>query len=707
MRLDRVLRHVELPGELAAPETMGEQEEDGPLPVGELARSDRQRVDVAGDEPDGVLGHPNALLEAGVGQVVDERPGCSHRGSRPFPVAGVVVQHRLLEFDRGVVQGFGPVGRDPTCIGECDVGVGEPPEAAQRDRPSEMRQRRLVGRFHDRLQPRQHLIGMRERRLVVAGVSLGDREVLVAEGVLEEHRGAASANRGADVRAHRIEVAGPVRRRCRRRERGATTFVDELAPVAIRCALGDRRERLGGEPLHRADVAAVARPVELDRGPLDGEGDQLLRRRGVAVGDREPSIEIVFPAQVERHPGHRDRRLGAAFFTRAERVDPSDHRPEVTGVHVRQEVLEDEPLGVLHLARQGRVFDRAGVVALLLMPGRGAGVQQRDLLGVGFGERRLQVLAKERVEAEHRVGVVERGDEQIVRGEVAKGAQAPGRVGHRVAEVGIQHGQDARREREGAHVVGDVVHRLGGEIVVEVSAVAGEAGELVGEVGYVPQGEPREVEPDRPAFGSGVEGGELVLVEVGDAERSPQDRRALGGVEHQLVEPRLGDAALAAQAPDRQGKVAARRADDLEVRQRVSEPIAQRRLDGEVGDPVHVVEHEADRARVGLDARPEVERGAGDRVGVAGEDGVGLIGALDAGGAERGGHVRPEPHGIVVAVLERQPGESALVPRRQMPGELHRGCGLAVARRRDDGRERRARRREPLDEAGTFDRVVG
>ena len=115
---------------------------------------------------------------------------------------------------------------------------------------------------------------------------------------------------------------------------------------------------------------------------------------------------------------------------------------------------------------------------------------------------------------------------------------------------------------------------------------------------------------------------------------------------------------------------------------------------------VHVVQNEHERlaargqrrAETGEAARPERVAGSGERL---------EHGRLDRPfGVQRLGDVRQQDDGVIVAMVQRDPGERAIVGCRP----LAEGSRLAVTGRRDDTDEAAVgRAREALDDARALD----
>jgi hypothetical protein len=133
----------------------------------------------------------------------------------------------------------------------------------------------------------------------------------------------------------------------------------------------------------------------------------------------------------------------------------------------------------------------------------------------------------------------------------------------------------------------------------------------------------------------------------------------------------------------------------------MSEHEAHALVDRRLADQVVVVEYEdVLLRRVDERVDEERQRGLADR-GAGRRDG-GFEGRrhLDAGPAQRGRDIEPEPRGIVVLLVEREPGERDLILDREPFGEQRR---LASARRRRHQVQTAVQpMAQPLDEAAPW-----
>ena len=201
----------------------------------------------------------------------------------------------------------------------------------------------------------------------------------------------------------------------------------------------------------------------------------------------------------------------------------------------------------------------------------------------------------------------------------------------------------------------------------------------------------REVQAGGPALRPFGQLGELARFEL-DSGRIQQQRGLL------LVQPEVRHADLVHQpmrapARERQRRLLPARDRDLRSGRNVLE---QRREDvqtGRVGDGVHIVEHEhqralecRERAPDARDAlRPDRSARAGQRVEHLGRE------RLDA--VERGRDVAQEHDGVVVPAVERDPRERTRIGL----GPARKQRRLAVPGGRKHGRDRRGRRAQARD----------
>ena len=200
---------------------------------------------------------------------------------------------------------------------------------------------------------------------------------------------------------------------------------------------------------------------------------------------------------------------------------------------------------------------------------------------------------------------------------------------------------------------------LGAQVVHDVAVAGLEAGDERSRVGLAPQRQPGQVEPGRPALGPlpqplGLVGGQL------QAHRLTQQLVGLGAGEAELGDAQLDQLAAGPQAGQGQGRVDPGGHHQVHVGRQVLDEEPEAGMAHPVGDQVVVVQHQH---QVGLAGGELVEQLRQDHLG---ED-VGRARALEQGERalaepgldhpERLDDIGPEPHRVVVAVVQRQPGD--------------------------------------------------
>ena len=208
----------------------------------------------------------------------------------------------------------------------------------------------------------------------------------------------------------------------------------------------------------------------------------------------------------------------------------------------------------------------------------------------------------------------------------------------------------------------------------------------------------REVQAGGPALGTRVQRFGLILGHVGS--RRGEERVRLGVVQGQLGGPELEQLPVGTKLREAQPSLGA----PAEHQLRASRHVEEQRGEGVqalvVLELVHVVQDEHERLGPSGQRRDEAreptrpQRVAGTRERLE-------HGGVDRrAGVQRLGDVRQEDDGIVVAVVERDPGEFATVACRPLPEDRR----LAVTRGCDDADDSTAALPgEAADEPGALD----
>ena len=300
--------------------------------------------------------------------------------------------------------------------------------------------------------------------------------------------------------------------------------------------------------------------------------------------------------------------------------------------------------------------------------------------------------------------VIERDDEEVLGFQLFEHARRvvspEDRVAQRPAHA-LEHGAPQHElELVGAHVR----KLLGPQVVGDEPVVASERRErrVASE-----RRERRKIEPRGPALGALVQGFGLGLGQVDP--RCAQELIRLGVAEGERCGAELEELSVGPELGEPHLRPAPTGEHELRARRHMGQ---KRRQDVEaVGllELVHVVQDEHDRVPRGRERRAEAGQRALPR------EAGGRLECLEHGrfdtspGAECLRHIGEEEHGVVVPVIERDPGKGAPVLRRPLaenrglavPGRCHDADEAAIARSRESMHEAR-----PLDETGSLNRNV-
>ena len=459
-----------------------------------------------------------------------------------------------------------------------------------------------------------------------------------------------------------------------------------------------RRPRPGAERLRQrqprgADVTRLERAQRpQERGP------RRALAAGRAAGVGEQRLDLGQAPAVEGRPYARQPQSRVALDELGGQArQPARHRRELAAVEAHEPVQGDELGGRRQVPGGEAVVDGVLDVAARTVPRGGARVQLARVPRPLDLEHVAQDLAEEVVVAVPAAMVVE-GDQRQVRVlEPLEAGRAVLAAGHDVAQRRRQALEDRGLEQEVAGVGRLAVEHLGRQVVDELAVVACERGDERVGLGAAAQREPGELQPRRPALGAVLQLRDLPRREV-QPERAVEQRGRLGVAEAQLSHADLDELPARAQAPERQRRIGARGDRQVHRGRQVLEQEGERLVHPRVGDEVQVIEHEHERRAA---RRELVDEQRHDHVGEArvGRAQRGLGGPARGGvdGAHGGDNARPEADGVVLGVVERQPGERPLLGGRGRPE--HEQRGLARPRRRGDERQLvRAGRAERRDQ---------
>ena len=234
---------------------------------------------------------------------------------------------------------------------------------------------------------------------------------------------------------------------------------------------------------------------------------------------------------------------------------------------------------------------------------------------------------------------------------------AVGAPDDRIAERAGQPLQDRRLQQERPQLLGLPLQHLLGQVVQHEPVAAGELLDEPGDVGASLQRQRGQLQPGRPALGALAQRRDDRVRQIAP-DRHAQQLGRLAGVNRRSRGAQLGQLPAGPQPGQRQRRVAAAGQHQVQrgrqvVQQELQRPVHLRRVDQVVvvDDQRHVVGCRGelvDQRRHGRGERRR--RGAGDqRTDPLGDPGPHPV--------QRGGDVAPEPHRVVVARVQRQPGD--------------------------------------------------
>ena len=466
------------------------------------------------------------------------------------------------------------------------------------------------------------------------------------------------------------------------------------------------RREVGQRPL-RPCAGVLRRRIRLDRGHVGARGgDRPTRGAGLAVGCRERACGRVDPGggrfqldtvdqepglgQAEQRPGAHDR-LGEGGQPGRERLVDAHG-----GEHRGQQGL-DPGRRILGGAAGQRVVDRFREQAFPAEPAAGPPVEGGHRLGAGLaGQPGAQHVGEQVVVAVPDPLVVQRHQEQVGPLQLLQDRLAvPGGGGQqRIAQRGAQPVEHAGGQQKASGRGRPAVQHLGRQVVGHQAVPAGEGGHERRRVGPVAQRQPGQLEPGRPALGALDQRRHL---RVGQAQphATAQERGRLLDAESQVGGAQLGE--LVAGTEARQGQRRVLTAGDHQVQRRwqVVEQEGDRGMDVRSLHQVVVVQDQ----QTGGGQGGQVVDQAGDHNlrwrrlrGVEPGHRPAPTGRSDR--LQGGDQVAEEPAGVLVALVEGEPGGRAV----QLGEPGRQQAGLAGTGRR---REQRAPTRARADvEAG-------
>ena len=267
--------------------------------------------------------------------------------------------------------------------------------------------------------------------------------------------------------------------------------------------------------------------------------------------------------------------------------------------------------------------------------------------------------------------------------------------GDRVAQIRRERTQDRRLEQKVADLLGLLVEHFLQQVIHDEAMAAGERVDEPGQIISVTHGERGHLQPGDPPFGALFQRGNLVRRQIQTHDVTQEGGGLLGG-EAEIGRAHFGQFAPGAQTSQRPRRVGAPGQRHVETAGQIVQKEEERLVDLGRGDDVIVVHDELQaRRRGGGNAVDQPDDGGFQRPRRQRiDDGIQGHGVVDAWDQrlERGAHVRPEAHRVVVALVQRKPGHGLL----QVTGPGAQRGGLAEARRRRHQREFAAQPRVEL-----------
>ena len=329
--------------------------------------------------------------------------------------------------------------------------------------------------------------------------------------------------------------------------------------------------------------------------------------------------------------------------------------------------LRDRQLDQVRRSREvlrgHRVADRLGRLAVLLVPDARPSVQIGNVVGLLVQQVRLQHVGEEVVVAVPAAAVVEGHQEQVSPLQLGQLGLAAGLPGDGIAQRAAQPVQDGGLQQEVLDGFGLSLQDLLGQVVDDVPVIPGEAGDEGGGVVAPLHRERSQLQRGDPTLGPSLQ-----RLDVLSRQRQPHHpvevRRRLVGREAQIGGADLDEIATPPQQRQRQRRVGATGDHQMNLWRQVLQQEGHPVLDVARVDQVIVVEHQhhvvADGAEV-VEQRGEYRlhlrlRRLQQRECARADPGRRPL--------QRGDQVGPEQRGIVVALVEREPGRGPSVGRR-------------------------------------------
>ena len=302
-----------------------------------------------------------------------------------------------------------------------------------------------------------------------------------------------------------------------------------------------------------------------------------------------------------------------------------------------------------------RVADGLGRLAVLLVPRARPPVQVRDLAGPLVEQPRLQHVAEQVVVAVPPAAVIQRDQEQVPPVQRRQHGLAAVPPGDRIAQRAAQPAQDAGLQQEVLDRPGLTLQHLLGQVVHDVTVITGEAGDEAGHVVPALHRQRRQLQRGDPALGTSRQRGHVPRRQP-QAHHLVEVRRRLLTSEPQLGRADLGQLAPHPPAGQRQRGISP--AGDHHVQPRRQMIQQERHLVLHLArvDDMVVIQHQHDVTRgsaqvVEQNGQHRLDRRRPGRL----QQGQRALTDPGSHRPQRGDHIGPEGHRIVVGPVQRQP----------------------------------------------------
>jgi hypothetical protein len=375
------------------------------------------------------------------------------------------------------------------------------------------------------------------------------------------------------------------------------------------------------------------------------------------VGVLEQALDRIQAATMKLSHGlGQDQPQAGTHHLLRKRLQPALEQHTLPSAEHLVEVALHQPGGPDGIAGGQGVADGVVDQPMTFAPGRGRPVQHGLTLGLHPGKAGAKQVREQVVVAPPAAHLVQRDQEQVRPLHPLQHRLAVGPARDRLAQLRRQPIQHRRLQQEPAQLSRLPVEHLLGQVVQHVPVAAGEGRQEPIRVGVTLERQPGQLQTGDPAFGASRQrrqAGRRQLQPCG----IPQQRRRLFLGEAQVGGAQLSELAAGPQPRQRERRVGAAGHHQPQRGRQVLQQEAERLVDRLGLDQVVVVQHQHDRlGRTGQ----LVDHHGRDRLARTGlralQEPGGLLGNPRGDRVQRGGDVAPEPHRVVVSLVQRQPG---------------------------------------------------